>query len=66
MQAGLAKFDGPVSILLAETDRTAQAFASAWPSDQRIRRCPGASHAFVEPDARDWLDAQILAALADK
>ncbi|MCP5392099.1 MAG: hydrolase 1, exosortase A system-associated [Sphingomonadaceae bacterium] len=66
MQAGLAKFDGPVAILLADADRTAQAFASAWPSDQRIRQCPGASHAFVELDARDWLDAQILAVLADK
>jgi exosortase A-associated hydrolase 1 len=64
MQAGLSTFDGSVHILLAGTDRTAQAFESAWPSsDERIRRCDGAGHAFVELEHRAWLESQILAAL---
>lgn len=64
MAAGLASFNGPVRILLAEGDRTAQVFASAWDAgDPRIHRCPGASHAYVELHARDWLYDQLLAAL---
>lgn len=64
MQAGLAPFDGPVRLLVAERDRTGQAFVAAWGGDdERITRCPGASHAFVEPAARDWLFEQIVAAL---
>ena len=27
--------------------------------------CPGASHSFVEPEARDWYAAQVLAALRE-
>ncbi|WP_338445230.1 hydrolase 1, exosortase A system-associated [Pelagerythrobacter marensis] len=66
MAAGLERFEGPVRILLAETDRTAQAFAEAWDlADSRIARCPGASHAYVEPHARDWLFEQLLGALRD-
>lgn len=66
MAAGLARFAGPVAILLAERDRTAQAFKSGWPAnDQRVLTCPGASHSFVEPAAREWLDAQMLEALRD-
>ncbi|MEQ5786526.1 hydrolase 1, exosortase A system-associated [Erythrobacter sp. NFXS35] len=64
MREGLARFDGDVRILLATADRTAQVFAAAWDaSDPRIRRCEGAGHAYVEPEHRDWLQAQILAAL---
>ncbi|GAB5347432.1 hydrolase 1, exosortase A system-associated [Alteriqipengyuania sp. 357] len=64
MQRELARFDGPVHILLAEADRTAQVFDSAWPAeDSRIARCKGASHAFVEPESRAWLEARILEAL---
>ncbi len=64
MAAGLVAFDGPVSILLATADRTAQVFESAWArEDPRIRRCDGASHAFVEPHARGWLETQLLDAL---
>ena len=66
MASGLAHFEGPVAILLAERDRTAQAFKSGWPtSDKRVLICPGASHSFVEPEARVWLDARLLEALAD-
>ncbi len=64
MAAGLAKFAGPTAILIAENDRTAQVFLSHWDkADDRLRKCPGASHSFVEPQARLWLQGQILAAL---
>lgn len=64
MAAGLAAFAGPVTILLAENDRTAQAFLANWDkADTRLRKCPGASHSFVEPPAQIWLQGQILAAL---
>ncbi len=64
MQAGLARFGGPVRILLATADRTAQVFASAWDqADPRIQRCEGAGHAYVEPEHRAWLEAQVLAVL---
>ncbi|WP_374405458.1 hydrolase 1, exosortase A system-associated [Pelagerythrobacter sp.] len=64
MAAGLAGFDGPVRILLAEADRTAQVFASGWDAtDERVIRCPGATHAYVEPHARDWLYEELLKAL---
>jgi len=64
MAAGLAAFPGPVRILLASADRTAQAFEDAWDSsDPRLSRCDGASHAYVEPHAREWLEAELLRAL---
>ncbi len=64
MQAALAGFSGPVTFLLAGNDRTAQAFLANWDAaDSRLRRCPDASHSFVEPQARIWLQGQILAAL---
>lgn len=64
MREGLASFTGPVTILLATADRTAQVFEAAWDkSDPRIQRCEGAGHAYVEPVHRDWLEAQILASL---
>jgi exosortase A-associated hydrolase 1 len=64
MRAGIAGFTGEVRILIATADRTAQVFESAWDkSDPRIRRCEGAGHAYVEPEHRDWLEAQVLAAL---
>mgnify|MGYP002779730599 FL=1 len=61
MAAGLAQFGGEVRILLAGADRTAQVFESAWDkADPRIRRCEGAGHAYVEPEHRSWLEAQLL------
>lgn len=64
MAAGLAGFTDEVRILLATADRTAQVFEAAWDrSDPRIRRCEGAGHAYVEPDHRAWLEAQLLEAL---
>jgi exosortase A-associated hydrolase 1 len=61
---GIAAFAGPVAFLVAERDRTGQAFLAAWQNnDPRIRRCPGASHSYVEPGPRDWLAQEILEVL---
>lgn len=66
MAVGLGQFGGPVTILLAERDRTAQAFLATWDKhDTRLRTCPGASHSYVETPARDWLREQVLAVLSD-
>jgi exosortase A-associated hydrolase 1 len=66
MAQGLAAQDGPVRILLAMADNTAQAFLGAWDArDPRIARCPGATHSFVEPEARIWLLDQILFTLRE-
>jgi hypothetical protein len=67
MAAGLGRFAGPVCILIAERDRTGQGFLAGWDNaDPRLRICPGASHAYAEPDACEWLFAQFLAALKDE
>lgn len=64
MASALDGFTGPVTILLADRDRTAQAFLANWDkADPRLRTCPDASHSFVEPQARLWLQGQLLAAL---
>lgn len=61
---GLARFPGPVAILLAARDRTAQAFRASWRKDDaRIVTCADATHGFVEPQARDWLFERLLEAL---
>jgi len=65
LKAGLAGFGGPVTILLAGRDRTAQTFLARWDkADPRLRHCPQASHSFVEPEARDWLAERLLEALS--
>jgi exosortase A-associated hydrolase 1 len=62
--AGIARFPGPVTILLASRDRTAQAFLASWnKADPRLRHCREASHSFVESTAREWLFHEILAVL---
>jgi exosortase A-associated hydrolase 1 len=64
MARGIAGFGGPVTILIAERDRTGIAFLATWDkADPRLRRCAGASHSYVEPEAREWLEAQVLEAL---
>lgn len=61
MTQGLKSFDGPVRILLARADRTAQAFAESWPQDdRRVAGCTGATHAWVEPHARAFLEDHLL------
>jgi exosortase A-associated hydrolase 1 len=65
MATGLAAFTGDVRILLATADRTAQVFEAAWDkTDPRIRRCEGGTHAYVAPEHRAWLEAQLLDALS--
>lgn len=67
MAAGLAPFTGPVRILIAERDRTGQAFLAGWSArDPRLARCAGADHAYSDDASREWLLKQILAALADE
>jgi exosortase A-associated hydrolase 1 len=67
LAAGLARFSGPVHILIAERDRTGQAFVAGWNArDPRLQTCPGADHAYSDDASREWLLAQILAALADE
>lgn len=61
MAAGIADFAGTIRFLIADRDRTGQAFLSSWPKgDARIRTCPDATHSYVEPEAREWLAAQVL------
>jgi exosortase A-associated hydrolase 1 len=64
MAEGIDSFQGQILFLLAERDRTAQAFQSAWKKrDTRVRVCTGASHSFVEADAREWLVQEVLGIL---
>ena len=64
MAAGLAQFEGPVTLLIAEHDRTGQVFLSHWDAnDPRLRICPKTGHSFVEPQAQIWLLGQLLGAL---
>lgn len=61
---GLAAFPGEVRLLVAERDRTGQAFLANWnKADARLRRCPDATHSYVEPAAQEWLLAQVLGRL---
>ena len=64
MRAGLADFAGPVRILLADNDRTAQHFTDAWDAaDPRVRRIADAGHSYASPEAHAWLRAQLLEVL---
>jgi len=64
MAAELSRFPGPVSILLATGDRTAQMFEAVWPSDDpRIQRHASAGHSFAGEDAQDWLFERLIEAL---
>jgi exosortase A-associated hydrolase 1 len=61
MADGLAAFDGPVRIVLAGADRTAQVFAEGWDaSDTRVVRCEAAGHSWAEPHAREFLERHLL------
>lgn len=65
MASEIAAFSGPIRYLVADRDRTGQAFAAVWSDAATIRRCPGATHSFVEADARAWLLEQTLSLLAE-
>jgi exosortase A-associated hydrolase 1 len=64
MRAGLAEFTGPVRLLLAGRDRTAQAFAAAWGADPRCAPRESADHAFSGTEDQEWLAGEILTALS--
>lgn len=65
MHRALSGFKGPVAILLAEGDRTAQLFEATWPrKDDRVARHASAGHAFDSDAAREWLVARLKDALA--
>lgn len=67
MEGGLARFEGPVRLLVAGRDRTGQAFLAAWKAnDPRLECCLGADHAYSGEESREWLVERILAALADE
>ena len=67
MKDGLARFAGPVRILIAERDRTGQAFLAGWDErDPRLQRCAGADHAYSDDNSAKWLLDQIVAGLADE
>lgn len=63
LAANLARFQGPVTILLASGDRTAQMFEAVWPADDaRIQRHPSSGHSFAGDDAQAWLLERLLEA----
>lgn len=67
MQAGLAAFGRPTTIILASGDRTAQMFEAAWDrADPRIARIDSASHSFSDDAAREWLFARLVSALTQE
>ena len=62
--SGIANYPGDVTFLIAERDRTGKAFLATWDkTDPRIQMCPDATHAYVEPHAREWLEEQLVEAL---
>ena len=67
MRDGLARFDGPVAILIAGRDRTGQQFRGSWPKrDKRLTTCAEATHAFVEPESLEWLEGELLKLLESR
>ena len=61
MSEALARFTGPVTILLATGDRTAQMFEAVWPKgDPRIQRHASAGHSFAGEVAQNWLFERLL------
>lgn len=65
--AAIAAAPQPVLLLLADKDRTAQAFTAHWNygsnAHVRCETLPSASHSFAGDDA-DWLATQLLDALS--
>ncbi|TIX49955.1 hydrolase 1, exosortase A system-associated [Alteraurantiacibacter aquimixticola] len=57
----------PTHYLVAEKDRTGQAFLSAFPELREASHvCKNAGHSFPEPHARAWLREKILSALHEQ
>lgn len=70
-QAG-GEFSGPLTLLIATNDGTAQAFMALWPTATfaamrtRAKLLPfdTASHSFADAASRAWLEARVLESLA--
>lgn len=68
----LGTFAGPLHILIADGDSTAQLFMAEWPRPAFasvrpravLHRHPTASHSFADAESSDWLEARLLDALA--
>lgn len=69
--SGLRAFEGSITILLAERDNTAIAFADAWRKPQfaavrervKVEQLRSASHSFASAEDQLWLRERVLAAL---
>jgi exosortase A-associated hydrolase 1 len=67
MEVGLAAFTGPVHILLAANDRTAQAYMASCPQRQSAwQMCDGAGHTFAEDHANEWLFSRLRSILEEQ
>jgi len=64
----LARFAGPVTILLSQHDRVGARFAELWPGpDPRVIIHPGRSHGLADDaEARDWLFERLVEATASR
>lgn len=71
MAQAMARIEGPMTVLLARRDGTAQAFEAAWQAaafsavraKARVETIDSGSHGFADADARAWLEARVLNAL---
>ncbi|GAA0280105.1 hypothetical protein GCM10009127_21540 [Alteraurantiacibacter aestuarii] len=67
LRGGMRQSTLPATYLVAQTDRTGQAFMAACPeSKDAWQICENAGHSFSEPHARDWLFNQLLATLEEQ
>lgn len=74
LAASLAVAKVPVTILLAERDNTALAFADHWKSAafgpartrHTLTTCPTDSHSFARPADKAWLTERVLTALTNQ
>jgi hypothetical protein len=67
MRQGLTGFSRPARFLIADNDRTAQAFMQAMPETaESWEKCANAGHAFAGPEAGDWLFARLSALLDEQ
>lgn len=67
LRESLARFAGPVSILISDQDRTGARFAEVWGDDPRVISFATASHSMLDdPAAREWLIERIAEATASR
>lgn len=72
LAAAMVRIECPATVLLARRDGTAQAFEAAWQSSAfaearakaKVEAIDSGSHGFADGEARGWLEARVLVALA--